>query len=149
MRAPPPPSAHSSNCNVRLAAAKRPPPAPCRQHRALHLLNLLLACRRAPSTCSLPVAKRPPPEPCLQHRALHLHLASLCSAPASPSDLSKLKFKSTQRARLCPADMRPTLLLCLNRFYTSTFTPVFDPFGRARCPTFKLAQRKFTEQWSR
>jgi hypothetical protein len=105
-----------------LQQAPRPPPSPCLSPRAV---NLRLAGRRAPSTCALPPALRPPPAPCLQPRTLHAHanvrLDARCRASASPSDLSKLKFKSTQCARLpVPRNMRPALLLFLDHFYTST-----------------------------
>ncbi len=61
--------------------------------------NLRLAASPAPSACALPPAPRLQRAPCRRQAP-----STTCAVPVapSPSDLCKLKIKSTQRARLPP-----------------------------------------------
>ncbi len=145
------PSAHRRAFHLCLAASAAPstyafhphlaasafnlrlPPAPCRQRRAF---SVRPAATAAPSACALP-------PPSALHR-LRLQVAGRSSAIWLVQ--IKDQVHATRPPASAPPIMRPALRLCLDCFYTFTFTPGFEPFdpsGPGRCPVFKAVLRKF------
>jgi hypothetical protein len=96
------------------------------------------------TTGASPVAATTPASP--PPSALHLHRLASCS----PDIGLMMQIEDQVHAMRPPAStqliMHPALCLCLDCFYTCTFTPGFDPFdcfGPGQCPAFHQALRLF------